>query len=965
MPQIPFTLAQIPDVNARSLGGQIEAPQVGNRALAQGLGQLSEGLGAAQNTAQGFIDEQRKQNIASLTATSSFTPQYLAMRQDSGPGADGFTDAVSQAYDQHVADSTDSIEDPIVRQHVKSALLDQKNQYVNEAANYQVAANEKNQRDVSGVALGTVMTNYQANPSASAMPQTIKDGNAIIDSLSGVDGTTKAAMKVQHIRNVTGAFMSGQIMNAQTSDDIQRGYALLNTPGMKNQLSPEQYAGYQRRLFIAGRSIARGEGAGISSAVSSINQRVTAGVNVDPAEIQQVENSPALMRNPSAQFQLAEAKAKIATNNETKGMSISDLRAYVNNNMQQASQPGAPSYTANVPPEVGSAIRTAAAATNCSPDYLAALTHDEYGVYLNSGNFGLGPSGGGSARGVAQMQPATWLGIAKQNADTIGSVLRPPVSGADLLKRSDSELLALRSDPSASLTGAGLYAQTNRNAMTQVLGRPATDAETYVGHLLGTAGGAKFLGALQNDPDAPAASVVGQDVANANKGFFKDAAGNPLSCQDAFAKIGASFANSPARASFVKAQQAQRILTQNIRQYSADPAGYAMNSGAPGMAPLSDDPTSWASRGSAVQAFAAKQGRLGIGGKMLPPMKPFTNQEAATFSMQLSSPDVATDQKLQILANVQRFHDPAMINAAYRQIGEKDPVAGLAGRVISTTGDAGVAHNILDGRALLYKNPSLAAQMGATPTQMGTDFFSYAGSALGMMPTTVMGRGIASVAQDAALAHYAHRKYSMGTGGAIETWSTDDYQKSLNAVLGGTDTHNAIQSVNGAQTLMPHGMDGSDIEGFMSKATPNDYVRLSIDGNGPEYMPVAGHPARPIPPEQMRNATIRAVGGGYYVAIMPDGKQAVSGARNAQGNLVPYRFKLDTETLQHNASGRAQPEAYRSPTGTFGGGPTEQDASAPATATRDGDPTPDDPGIQNAQPAVNSDLENAQIAGEE
>lgn len=967
MARIPFDLAQVPDVNARSLGGQVDTPQAGNRELGAALGGLSDNLQRGEQVADDYANMQRQQNVAALTASSSFTPTFLTMKQNAPPGAQGFTGQVSQAYDQHVADYTNNIEDPLVRMSVKRNLLDRKQSYVDEAAAYEVQSNAQNQKNVAGVALGAITNNFRSTVQQSPMSaaqeynRALQDSGALIDSLPGLDGDTRTAMKITQLHGLTSEYVQGALMNAQSSSDLGRAQELMNNPSIRNNMDPQSYKTMQRFAWVLGRRFARQEGAGISAAVNSVNQRIDSGINVSPDEIKQIEANPALARNPGAVFRLAEAKAKLEVNTTYGRASISDLRNAAAENMQAASTAGAPSMVGDVPPQIATAITNASAATGCSPDYLAALTHSEYGSLLNSRDFGQGPTGGGSARGVGQIQPGTWLDLVKGNADAFGQSMHPPITGQALLSKGDDALLALRADPTLNLMGAGLYAQQNRAALSQTLGRPANDAETYTAHVLGPTGGARFLAAVQNNPDATAQSVVGADVAKANPGLFYDRNGTPLSCQQAYSNLAANFANSPARASFVKAQQLQRLLRTAVQRYSADPAGYAMQQGAKGMAPLSDDPATWAQRGVAVSAFAHEQGSAGINGKRLPPMQPFTNQEAQTYAAQLASPDVSTDQKLSVLANVQHFADPAIIKAAYRQIGMKDPVAGLAGQLMSQTGDAGVAHDILEGRSHINKNPNVVQAMGITPSNVNSTFNTYVASALASLPPDQSGRDPMQVVQDAATAHYVQRTYGLGTGIGAADWSPDKYEESLDAVLGGTPGHKAVQTVNGSPTLMANGVDADDVQNFLAHATPADLVRVSANGQPPQYAPVPGQPARVIPPSQLRYATLRARGGGYYEVIPTAGFAAVSGV-GSNGVAPRYYMKLTLDTLTKGASGRVGPQVSpQAQDNSFGGLPMAQEDRPTADATRDGDPTPTAGAVQQQQPDVVSEMEDQQL----
>ncbi len=104
-----------------------------------------------------------------------------------------------------------------------------------------------------------------------------------------------------------------------------------------------------------------------------------------------------------------------------------------------------------------------------------------------------------SASGLGQFIDSTWL-------DTIRTA-RP-----DLAAKSDSELLALKSDPQLSREMTEAYANQNQAILTKA-GVPVTPGTTYLAHFAGPGGAVKVL---QSDPSAPVESVLGAAAVNAN-----------------------------------------------------------------------------------------------------------------------------------------------------------------------------------------------------------------------------------------------------------------------------------------------------------------------------------------------------------------------------------------------------------------------------------------------------------------
>lgn len=104
-----------------------------------------------------------------------------------------------------------------------------------------------------------------------------------------------------------------------------------------------------------------------------------------------------------------------------------------------------------------------------------------------------------SASGLGQFIDSTWL-------STIRGA-RPDLAG-----KSDSELLALKSDPQLSREMTEAYANQNQAILTKN-GLPVTPGSTYLAHFAGPGGAVKVL---QADPNAPVESVLGADAVRAN-----------------------------------------------------------------------------------------------------------------------------------------------------------------------------------------------------------------------------------------------------------------------------------------------------------------------------------------------------------------------------------------------------------------------------------------------------------------
>jgi len=105
-----------------------------------------------------------------------------------------------------------------------------------------------------------------------------------------------------------------------------------------------------------------------------------------------------------------------------------------------------------------------------------------------------------SASGAGQFINSTWISMLRQH--------RPDLAqGA-----SDSDLLALKSDPQLSREMTAAYAADN-GAILSKAGLPVTPGSTYLAHFAGPQGAVKVLSA---DPNAPVSDILGSSAVNAN-----------------------------------------------------------------------------------------------------------------------------------------------------------------------------------------------------------------------------------------------------------------------------------------------------------------------------------------------------------------------------------------------------------------------------------------------------------------
>lgn len=173
--------------------------------------------------------------------------------------------------------------------------------------------------------------------------------------------------------------------------------------------------------------------------------------------------------------------------------------------------------------DVRLSIARAAQATGIDFDYLLAQAKLESS--LNPG----ARSGTSSAAGLYQFIGSTWLETvdrhgANHGLDWAGAAINN--GRADPTMR--SQIMALRYDPDAASLMAAELARDNQGALRQSLGREPDFSELYLAHFMGSDGAARFLSAMQANPDQSAAALFPKQ-AGANRTVFFGPGGAPRS----------------------------------------------------------------------------------------------------------------------------------------------------------------------------------------------------------------------------------------------------------------------------------------------------------------------------------------------------------------------------------------------------------------------------------------------------
>lgn len=199
-----------------------------------------------------------------------------------------------------------------------------------------------------------------------------------------------------------------------------------------------------------------------------------------------------------------------------------------------------PAAARHAPARVLDAVRQASASTGVDFAYLVEKASVESGFRTDV------KAKTSSATGLYQFIDATWLDMVKDHGAKHGlgayadAIQRRPDGTCCVrdpaLKR---EIMALRKDPRVSALMAGEFAKENKQYLENELGHPVGKAELYMAHFLGAGGAAKFLKALDANPNQAAFRVM-PEAANANRAVFFEG-GRPRSLGEVFDRFAGKF----------------------------------------------------------------------------------------------------------------------------------------------------------------------------------------------------------------------------------------------------------------------------------------------------------------------------------------------------------------------------------------------------------------------------------------
>lgn len=477
-----------------------------------------------------------------------------------------------------------------------------------------------------------------------------------------------------------------------------------------------------------------------------------------------------------------------------------------------------------------------------------------------------------SATGVMQFTNGTFLDVMR--APGVAARI-----GVDITGMSEAQILELRKDPYVATMAGAALAEQNKRSLQSVLGRPVNDAELYMAHFLGAGGATALISAFQGQPEQSAAALL-PEAAKDHRSLFYASNGRALTVREVYGNISTQFSTAPTQVAYGDNVTRQRVLENAEQALSTDPMAYAQTTGTFAITPL-DAAQGFQMRGQEARAVADYYNIP------VTDIKPFTEDEANSLIKTMKEGSV--DDVLEVMTAIQAMGGDAS-RAALAQLDQKDSVYAYAAGLQFERGQGAVASDIIRGQKRIEENPAIKDGIGATPRDLYDAFMrSTGGALLDASPQQ------AQAIQDAALAHYVETVVAR-TGNT--QFNQDAFANSIQAVLGGVQGAPAIDSVNGQPTVLPPGITGQQMEQAFSRMTVDDWTRLSEQRMPPRY--VTGEV---MSPEDLADeAMLRAIGGGKYRVMLPDGSYAITGQMGQNGRMEAYVFVPDPNEIRRIAT---------------------------------------------------------------
>ena len=863
MARIPTVVSQLDARTGRTTQGiasrRASADAFGGGAAA-GLQSIGQGLGDVGQGLYVRAEKKKEEDVANRVAQADFTRRELELRNEVGPGAEGYQERVLEEYDTWVDEQAEEIEDNGARAQFKRRMMGARNQVSSRSAQYELgtaAQHSKDQADASLVALDN-----KIRLSPDAYDEFIEQGAAVIDARDDLPAHVRSQMKTTWAQNAALSRFEGMLEAATTVEDVRALQGELRGEDGRDWTSELSAPGLERVTSLASsasKAIQTKADSDARAAIDFLEGRADDVTSIIPRdELRAAQDVVSKSGNPITAARMARIVRDQEIISETRRLTPSQQREVLEGKLQDTS----------LPSRLNAAITKGAQMFGVSPAYLAATAKREYGMFLTGNeddvDYGKGNADGtSSATGVMQFTEGTWLEVANNPRFQAAT-------GISTQGMSRQQILDMRKDVDLAMLGGAFFTAENARVARSALGREPTDADLYIMHFMGRGGGPRLFRLVQSNPDMSAPHLFPEQAA-ANKSVYYNRDGSERTVLEVYKELGRKHGTEDGAETYFEYGDREtrgKVLDDTEARLTDDPMEFAVSVGNAVNTDIFSEGGMQA-RGDSARAVADLYSIPAAD------MKPFTNSEETEIAKAFR--DGSADDVLSILTSVQQMGGE-MARAAMSQIGADGDVFAYAGGLQLETGQGGVAAEVVKGQKRIEENPGITQEIGATRADLSSAFLNATGGALlGAAPAQ------RQAISDAALAHYVETQVARGRGGKFDT---NAYAASVQAVMGGRQGAPALDKVNGEVTVMPPGVTGATMERALSNMTVADWVRMSEQGEPPRYS--TGEIADPS--DLADEARLRAIGGGRYQVLTSDGQHLITGNPAPNGQLEPYIF---------------------------------------------------------------------------
>jgi len=842
MPRIPTVTdtiqAQSPLASPRS-----SAAAFGG-GTAAALNNLSGALGGLAGTVADH--QKRKDDLSAKLALAKFRGDYqerfVGLQGETEEGAPEFTRTVASDFDAQ-ADEVLSSLPKAEQERARLEIQRLRNQFLGKAVTFEASSSAAKLRNDTQSTLSSLLNGIASDPAT--FDEAMAEASGIFDTL-GLPGDVAADMRRDFENQASATKFEASIYAARSEGALNLIEEQLTSDAGQASVDANTFKSLQSKLTGQRKALLQQMRARATSAIDAVSSRMSAGLQIGPAEIARTEQAVKQADDFDTKRKWARMRTTYDAQRAGVRMSPDALRSEVSRLSGETVVrfPG-------MSREVARAADVAGRSSGIGTDYFVNLVSREAHKDELAGRRKGVCNSKSTACGLHQFIEGTWLETIRKHGERYG---------IDVNGMSKAELLALRADVDTSTAMAVEFTKSNRASLRRSLGRDPSDAELYMAHFLGAGGASAFIRARGNSPGALAADLF-PEAAASNYNVFHTRKGRKLTVAEVYRKTEADFAGDVSSGDFLRLEGMR--AAQTAMEKARAPGGPIMEFAADAGVFTLDDLSS--------EEAIATRGRQALEAARfysLPDVRPLTETDVESYAARIQTGTV--DDKMRVISEL-KILGPRAAQGAFRQLGDKD---GMFAHVAFMSETApGTAAQVLRGAERIRDNPDVKKVFSTAPGGTPEVFNSVVGRSLNDLAPDQR-----QLIRQAADALYVERFV-----GADANFNPRQYEQAVKEVTGGGE----IGSVNGERTILPRGVIEDDFEDALDALSAADLRQYSVSGDPPVY--ADGKPATAL--DLANEGRFTPVRIGVYSVRMSDGKPLM--ADLATGRRYAIRLSGD------------------------------------------------------------------------